>query len=93
MGTARRREHQANTVVYGWEGWRPNLGLRRSQTREIVAAPSKAAAARAAGFDRPAQMFNLSDTGNAREIAVACAAPGVVFYRGLDADDGEWTRA
>jgi hypothetical protein len=72
--------------VYGWQSFRPVVG----QTREIVAAKSAAAAARASGHKHPCQMFNLSPTGNAQEIEIATSAPGVVFWRGLNDRRGEY---
>lgn len=71
--------------VYGWQGSRPHVG----QTREIVAARSKAAAARAAGYDDPRQMFNLTDTGNIQEINVAHRNPGTVFWTPINT----WVRS
>lgn len=70
--------------VFSWIGHRNEAGPRL-QTHEIVAAPSKAAAARAAGERDPRRLFNLGETGNAADIAIATAEPGVVFWRPLDA--------
>lgn len=73
--------------VYGWMGYRRECPPTRNggrQTREIVAAKSGAAAARAAGVKRPAQLFNFCETGNKREIYIATAHPGVVFWAPLD---------
>ena len=73
--------------VYGWRGWRsacppaPNGGR---QTREIVAAPSIAAALRAAGDAGPSRE-EICSTGNAEEIATAMQEPGIVFWIPLDA--------
>lgn len=71
--------------VYGWlSSVSPKLmnqiRYESGQTRKIVAATSKAAAARAAGYDRPAQMFNLTETSNREEIALCLSRPGIVFY-------------
>lgn len=72
--------------TYGWQGNRfecppaPNGG---QQTREIVAATSAAAAARAAGLQRASQLWNLGVTGNADEIALAQASPGTVYWQPL----------
>jgi len=71
--------------VYGWQGHR-GVGV----TREIMAARSKAEVARALGLKRPAQVFNLSETGNADDIATATTLPGVVLWRAIDDRDGEW---
>ena len=88
--------------VYGWQesittGERDALGLRPwiCQARAIVAAPSKAAAAGAAGYDYARSMFNLCDTGNAEEIKQARGEPGVVFLSSMDgavalAGTGDW---
>ncbi len=77
--------------VYAWQDYcsneeRETLDLRSwiTQVRAIVAAPSKAAAARAGGFDRPSQAFNLGETGNSEEIAQAMSEPGVVFIGCMD---------
>jgi hypothetical protein len=74
--------------VYGWISFRG-----RTQAREIVAARSQAEVARLAGVSRPGQLFNLSDTGNAPEIAQAMAEPGAVFWHPLDERPIAWRRA
>lgn len=79
--------------VYGWQGHRLECQTHHRQTREIVAAKSKAAAARAAGYDRPAQMFNLCETGNRQEIETAMSKPGVVMWRPLDDRVGAFVEA
>jgi hypothetical protein len=73
----------ARLKVYGWQGCRQKAPGSK-QTYEIVAAPSKAAAARAAGYVAPRQMFNLCETGNDDDVAQALSEPGVVFWRPLD---------
>jgi hypothetical protein len=81
--------------VYGWTNWRnecpraPNGGR---QTREICAAPSKAAAERALGERIPQGFGGI--TGNDEEIAQAMSEPGVVFWRPLDhfGRGKPWTR-
>jgi len=87
--------------VFAWQGLRrecppgPNGGRF---TREIVAATSKADAARKAGaFSRsgrpaPNSLFNLSETGNDLEIARAMSEPGVIFWCPLDERPREWRR-
>ena len=65
--------------VWGWQGHR--YGRDGGPTREIMVAKSKAAVARAAGVNRPAQLFNLSTTGNDMDINTAMTEPGVVFWR------------
>lgn len=67
----------ANSLkVYGWQDHRPGVG----QVRAIVAARSKAAAARYAGESDPRRLFNLDETGNAIERQVALAQPGIVHW-------------
>ena len=68
--------------VFGWADW-----FQGKQIRAIVAAPSKAAVARAAGAARPSALWNLCETGNALEIQAASACPGVVLYRRLNDRD------
>ena len=79
--------------VYGWLGFRRSASGPRSigQVRLIVAARSKAEAARIADYDRPSQMFNLGETGNREEIETAMAQPGVVFWRSIDTHRGPWS--
>lgn len=73
--------------VYGFQGWRwecpPEPNGSRA-TREICAAPSKAAVARATGHKSPRSIFNLTETGNASERHIALSQPGAVFWRPLD---------
>jgi hypothetical protein len=80
--------------VYGWQGWRPaETGLgSRGATREIVAARSMTEVGRIVG-DRPDRLFNLGETGNAEEIRIATAKPGVVFWKSDVAFDAEWHEA
>lgn len=78
--------------VYGWKSFRLECTTdQHHQTREIVAAESRAAVARLVGRTRPSYLFNLCETGNADEIATAMARPGVVFWRGISDRDGTWT--
>jgi hypothetical protein len=74
--------------IYGWQSFRSEAGKiargGHTQTKEIVAAKSKAAAARAAGYDNPRQMFNLHETGNDADIAMAMSHPGDVIWTPLD---------
>ncbi len=72
--------------VYGWlavvePGEAEILGLPSHyvQVRAVVAATSRASAARLAGYDRPMQMFNLCETGNTEEIEAAMSDVGAVF--------------
>lgn len=77
--------------VYGWEGMRAPLS--RNQTREIVAARSKAEVARIVGEKYPSNLFNLAETGNEGEIQKAMSEPGTVFWRPLDGERDEWYRS
>lgn len=63
-------------TVYGWTGYnRDNV-----QVREIVAARSVAEALRLSGRSRADWRHSGTTTGNASEIAIALAEPGVIFY-------------
>jgi hypothetical protein len=76
--------------VYGLRGWRsdcPPAANGNRQTREIVAATSKAAAMRAFGCSRYEMDNHCSVTGNEAEIALATSKPGTVFWIPLD---GRW---
>jgi len=53
------------------------------QSENIIAAKSKAEAARLAGYKRPSQMWNLGETGNVISCGVALNQPGVVFWQPL----------
>lgn len=77
--------------TFGWQGHRMQApGL---QTREICRASSMAAVARIAGVKSPRELFNLTETGNALEIAITSRDIGVIYWRPLDArDDDLWTR-
>lgn len=70
--------------VYGWTGHRNECPGPHHQTREIVAASSQAEAARLSGHKRPAQMFNLCETGNEAEIAQAMREIRTVFWLPLN---------
>lgn len=78
--------------VYGWIGYRREVGTHHNQTREIVAARSMAEVGRIVGED-PRRLHNLTDTANAEEIAVATAAPGEVRWSPLDAHPPQWHTA
>lgn len=89
----------AGFKVFGWLSHAPkdhpareHMKSWHSDLRCIVAAKSKAAAARAAGYGRPSQMFNLGETGNEEEIAAASMHPLVPLCRGLDARGVPWVR-
>jgi len=70
-------------------------GVKLSQSNlsyvVIVAATSKQEVARIIGKDRPSQLWNLTDTGNASEVATAMSKPGTVFYREDRYHDTPWT--
>lgn len=78
--------------VYRWQSHRRECPTHHRQTHEVVAAKSKAEVARIAGYDRPSQMFNLAETGNARDVATAMAEPGVIFWRPINDYEGAFTR-
>lgn len=79
--------------VYGWQGMRHESPGTHRQTREIVAARSKAEVARIAGVKGPNALFNLGETGNAAEIAVATGKPGTIFWRPIDTRDKRYVEA
>ncbi len=78
--------------VFGWLGRRRACKTHTHQTREIAAAASKAAVARLAGYANSRSMFNLAETGNAAEVAIATRTPGVVFWKPLDAPPAEYSQ-
>jgi hypothetical protein len=53
------------------------------QVRMIVAACSKAEAARCAGYKYPSQMWNLFESGNVIDAGVSLNEPCIVFWRPL----------
>lgn len=61
--------------VYGFYHWNKRTG---NQCRCIVAAPTKAAVGRLMRLP-PAQLHNLSETGDPEEVPIASAKPGTVF--------------
>jgi hypothetical protein len=82
--------------VYGWTGHRnESRGPRNhhGQTREIVAAHSAAEVMRITGMTRTEWTHSGCETGNDREIAIALASPGIVFWTPLNARDEKWTEA
>lgn len=62
--------------VYRWLSWRTGKG----QVYRMVAVPSVAAAMRASGDSRRQITMYGGETGNPRDVAVAMAEPGVMFY-------------
>lgn len=56
----------------------------QAQTRVIVAARSKAEAARLLGFTPGHAKNYMGATGNTRELEIALAEPGKVFWRPLN---------
>ncbi len=81
--------------VFGWSGFRSACPTPHRQTREIVAATSKAEVARLAGFRYPRELPNLSETRNENEIAQALRAPRVIFWKPLSysSADNDWRMA
>lgn len=85
--------------VYGYRGMRQecNPESHHHQTREIVAATTKAEARRRfeASGQRVTDPEEISETGNKVEIDVATANIGVVFWKPLDdySPDAKWTAA
>ncbi len=82
--------------VYRWQSFRSECPAHHRQTQEVVAARSKAEAASLAGFDRPSQMFNLGETGNTTQIAVAMQSPGTVYWAPINNRSSkveDWTAA
>lgn len=79
--------------VYSWQDWRSYDG-GVGQVRACVAAPSKAAAARAVGEKDPRRLFNLGETGNEDSINKAMSEPGIVFWYPLNQipKNREWHR-
>lgn len=55
-----------------------------NQVTVIVAARSKAEVARIAGYNHPARMWNLTETGNERQIKLATAREGKMLHSALD---------
>jgi hypothetical protein len=83
--------------VFSWMGHRydcPAAANGGRQTQEIVAASSMAAAARAAGVQRPRQLDNLTETSNDSDVAQAMSEPGTVFWRPYQrVSDKKWRRS
>lgn len=70
--------------VYGWSSFRPECRSNSHQTREIIAAASRASAARSAGITLRSAIVEMVETGNDEELRRALAEPGVVFWHPLD---------
>ncbi len=74
--------------VFSWQSFRaecpPNGNL---QTREIVAARSKAEVVRIAGKKYTYELFNLGETGNSLELELALSRPGVIFWTPINDRD------
>lgn len=75
--------------VYGWSSFRPECRSRSHQTREIVAAASRASAARTAGITSRGELAEMCETQDGEELGLALADPGVVFWHPLD-DSRTW---
>lgn len=71
----------------------PIVGSGHRQDHTIVAARSRAAAARLLGISSATLLNYGSITGNEEKVAVALAEPGQVFYRSTNAWGGDWQRA
>ena len=79
--------------VYSWQSFRREAnieGNHHGQTREIVAATSKAEAARIAR-STVGRLFNLGETGNSSELEAALTDPGVVYWKPLNIHRHEFT--
>jgi hypothetical protein len=81
--------------VFGYTGHRRAAYKDRNvhgQTREIIAATTKAEAHRMSGLPRSLFDRSVSITGNDEEIAQAMTAPGTVFWQSHNypARTGEW---
>lgn len=84
----------ARFKVYTWMGSRPGecppCANGSTQTYEVVAAKSKAAAARLAGESDHRRLFNFAEGGSPLAETVALADPEVVFWRPFDDYDSDW---
>lgn len=69
--------------VYGWSAFYIRGAEKQfnQSFRCIVAATSQADAARLAGKEKPRDLWQLTETGNAGEIALATTKPGTVFFQ------------
>jgi hypothetical protein len=79
--------------VYSITGTRPDLepapnGSR--QSREIGAFKSISAFLEATGYPRSVWNWSGGMTGNASEVELATATPGVVYYRHIDGRNSPW---
>lgn len=77
--------------VYGARGFRSDCreaANRSRQTREVIAARSKAEAKRLAGWRWGNDWFG--ETGNADEVRIALTRPGKLFWKPLDAHNSEF---
>lgn len=83
--------------VFSWTDWRNGVHqgeVHRGQTREMIAAKSKAAAMREAGITASTFAHSGGEVGNDQDREIALQHPGVVFWRPLDTRPrGTWTRA
>lgn len=85
--------------VYGWtaiigEDLRVRLGLERwhRQARAVVAAISLKQVGEIVGVPYR-HLFNLCETGNAHELAICLAEPGVVFVGTLNGPRAAYVKA
>lgn len=82
-------------TVYGWITFCPGAPGNGGQVRAICAARSMAEVARNVGERSPRALFNIGDTGNEREVALAMASLGEVLVRPIndwDAPFRVWSR-
>lgn len=85
----------AQIKVYGWQTFVSGAPSNGGQVRAICAARSMAEVARRTGAKSPRQLFNLGDTGNEREIALAMAHPDAILVRAIsnwDAPFRVWSK-
>jgi hypothetical protein len=81
--------------IFGWTGHRREATMERNvhgQTKEIIAATTKAEAHRMSGIARSLFERTLHETADPEEVAQAMTAPGTVFWqpRNNMASTGEW---
>lgn len=82
--------------VFGYTGYRQAARIENNmlgQTREIIAATTKAEAFRKSGLTKARFDCMVSETGNDEEVAIAMASPGTVFWQphNYRARTCEWT--
>lgn len=75
--------------VWTWQAHHREATGSGQQARFLVAAPTKAAAARAVDED-PRRLFNLGETRKESDIAQAMFAPGVVYWQDMRGYNCPW---